>query len=583
MIAAIFVMRGLPTMGKSLQNRVIKEDVMRITEILSLSLLAVIILSQSIGAVPGDTVKSFMSPFFCPQGLTFDGNHLWNVDRKSDMIYKINPESGSVLDSIPSPGYVPRGMTWDGRRLWCIDAEEERIYAINPTTQIVEKTIYCPVSRPTGLAWDGKYLWLAADRSEELHQISSEDGTTIMSIPAPTNRSCGLTFDGKYLWVSDRYGDKIYMVTPEKGDVVISFDAPGQHTWGLATDGKRLWNVDYQSDLVYELVIDDGEKFARLEEKTQRVEFIHQLRNYGPGTVKSLDVYLAIPHNLDNQELLAPPEYNPAPKDILTDKWGQDVAHFQFDELAPAEFTSVSMFVSAKMYKIRYYVFPDKVGTLENIPGDISEMYLVDDTKFSMQNPIIQDAVKTAVGDETNPYWIGRKIFSYVIDHVDYELAGGWNIAPAVLDRGNGSCSEYSFVYIAMCRAAGLPARYAGSIVIRGDDASYDDVFHRWVEIYLPDYGWLPVDPSRGDSKQPAAQAESFGSLSNTLLITTLGGGGSEYLEWGYNANEHWTSKGRCKLVVENFGEWTPIGEESGPFSKSGEDVKACAPREETK
>ena len=146
---------------------------------------------------------------------------------------------------------------------------------------------------------------------------------------------------------------------------------------------------------------------------------------------------------------------------------------------------------------------------------------------------------------------------------MEYELAGGWNIAPTVLDRGNGSCSEYSFVYISMCRAAGLPTRYVGSLVIRGDDASYDDVFHRWVEVYLPNYGWLPVDPSGGDSKWPAYRADSFGYLNNRFLITTSGGGGSEYLEWGYNANERWTSQGRCKVVVENFGEWSPIKAES--------------------
>jgi transglutaminase-like putative cysteine protease len=142
---------------------------------------------------------------------------------------------------------------------------------------------------------------------------------------------------------------------------------------------------------------------------------------------------------------------------------------------------------------------------------------------------------------------------------MEYELAGGWNIAPAVLDRGNGSCSEYSFVYISMCRAAGIPARYAGSVVIRGDDASYDDVFHRWVEIYLPNFGWLPVDPSRGDKEYPADQANSFGYLGNSFLITTMGGGGSEYLEWGYNANYTYTSKGRCNVEVEYFGEWTPL------------------------
>jgi len=526
---------------------------------IGLVVLIVLFLSQSLLAVPGDTLKSIPAPFRCPQGLTFDGQYLWNADRNSDMIYQINHGDGSVVDSLPTPGYVPRGLTWDGERLWCVDGEEQLIFAINPVTRIVEMTIYCPVSRPTGLAWDGEYLWLAADRSEELHKISSEDGTTIASIPAPTSHAWGLTFDGTYLWVSDRYKNMIYMIMPDNGDVIISFEAPGPHSCGLAWVGSKLWNVDYQTDRIYELAIDDGTLFARSEEKVQQVEFIHQTRNFGPGTIKTLDVYLAIPGDMNNQDLHQPVTFDPEITDILTDKWGQKVAHFRFEDLAPTEFATAHMFVSAKMYATRYFVFPNRVGTLDDIPKEISERYLVDDTKFSLENTVIQQGVKKAIGDETNSYWIGRKIYNYVIAHMEYELAGGWNVAPAVLERGNGSCSEYSFVYIAMCRAAGLPARYVGSIVVRNDDASYDDVFHRWVEIYLPGYGWLPVDPSRGDKKWPADQANSFGYLNNGVLITTIGGGGSEYLEWGYNANERWTSMGRCKVVVENFGEWTPV------------------------
>ena len=532
---------------------------MRFRKTIGIVILLGFLMCNSVLSAPGDTLRSIPTPFKCPQGLTFDGEHLWNADRNSDLIYKVDTSDGMVVDSLPTPGYVPRGLTWDGERIWCVDGESELIYAINPTTRIVEKTIYCPVQSPTGMAWDGEHLWLAADRSEELHMISSDDGTTIVSIPAPTSHAWGLAFDGTYLWVSDRYKDKIYMVTPENGDVIFSFDAPGPHSCGLAWSGSKLWNVDYQTDRIYEMIVDDNTPYIRLEEKVREVEFLHQTRNFGPDTVKTLDVYMAIPHNLNSQELIQPVAFDPEPTDILTDKWGQRVAHFHFVDLSPAEFATVHMYCSAKMFETRYFVFPNKVGSLDDIPVDIREQYLADDAKFSLDNDVIQKGVKEAVDGETNPYWMARKIFNYVIDHMEYELAGGWNVAPAVLERGNGSCSEYSFVYISLCRAAGLPARFAGSIVVRSDDASYDDVFHRWVEIYLPGYGWFPVDPSRGDQKWPADQADSFGSLSNSVLITTIGGGGSEYLEWGYNANEKWTSIGKCKVVVENFGEWSPI------------------------
>ncbi|UCE25445.1 MAG: transglutaminase [Candidatus Zixiibacteriota bacterium] len=521
--------------------------------------LTVAMAAGSALTAPGDTLMSFAAPNSCPQGLTFDGEYLWNIDRKSDMIYKIDVADGNVLDSIPSPGYIPRGLTFDGKLLWTVDAGEDLIFAINPETRIVEKTIFCPASKPYGMAWDGEYLWIADDGSDEIRRISPEDGTTITAITAPSSHPGGLAFDGKFLWVSDRYKDMIYMVTPDNGDVIIWFEAPGKHSCGLAYDGANVWNVDYETDLIYKLAVDDGTLFSRLAEKHQQVQFFHQARNYGPGAVSTLDVYLAVPVNMNNQDLVGEVIFEPAPTDFLTDKWGQKVAHFRFTDLPATEFTNVSMLAETKLYQTRYYVFPDKVGSLEDIPAEIRDTYLVDDTKFSLNDETIQKGVKEAVGDETNAYWIGRKIYNYVIDRIEYELAGGWNIAPTVLGRGTGSCSEYSFVYIAMCRAAGLPARYVGSVVIRGDDASWDDVFHRWVEIYLPGYGWIPVDPSGGDSKWPADRARSFGYLNNRYLITTSGGGGSEYLEWSYNANERWTTKGRAKVVVENFGEWTPM------------------------
>ncbi len=531
---------------------------MRFLCLILATLMVVVLTGSPCTANVGDTLKSISSPHVCPQGLAYDGKHLWNVDRKSDMIYKVDGKDGAVLDSFPAPGYVPRGLTWDGSALWCVDAEEESIYRINPKTQIVERTIYCPVSDPTGLAWDGEYLWIADARGDELHQISPEDGTTIKSIPSPAGSPCGLCFDGAYLWVSDRSRNMIYMVTVDHGSVIIGFDSPGPHTWGLAHDGKRLWNVDYQNDRIYQLRIEDDAPFVRSDVKHQTLEFTHQVRNFGPDTVKTLDVYLAVPENRDTQDLLGEPAFEPAPKDFRSDQWGQKVAHFVFENLGPAEFATVTMTADVDLYKTRYFVFPEKVGTLEDIPGEIRDRYLVDDTKFSITDPVIQNGVKEAVGDDTNPYWIARKIFEYLIDKLEYERVGGWNIAPTVLARGNGSCSEYSFVYIAMCRAAGLPARYVGAVTVRGDDASYDNVFHRWVEVYLPSYGWIPVDPSGGDRPRPADQANSFGYLNNRFLITTVGGGGSEYLDWTYNSNESWTSKGRCKIVLENIGEWSP-------------------------
>ena len=53
--------------------------------------LILCIIPNFLMATPGDTVKTFRTPYMCPQGLTFDGKYIWCADRRSDMIYKIDP------------------------------------------------------------------------------------------------------------------------------------------------------------------------------------------------------------------------------------------------------------------------------------------------------------------------------------------------------------------------------------------------------------------------------------------------------------------------------------------------------------
>ncbi|HVP07648.1 MAG TPA: transglutaminase domain-containing protein [Candidatus Acidoferrum sp.] len=523
-------------------------------------ILAVAWLAASAFGTPGDTLKSIALPSGYTLGLAWDGHYLWSSDRRTDMLYKFDPADGHVLDSIPAPGYFVTGLTFDGKLLWCADADTPaKLYAVNPNTRLVEHTMDSPIDQPAGLAWDGTYLWMADPGGGKIHQVDPSDGTTILSLTAPTKNPGGMTYDGRYLWVTDRYRDEIYMVTKDKGDVIITFNSPGQYPSGLAWDGTNLWSADYQTDRCYRLVIDDGITFSQKDKRSEQIEFVHQVRNFGPDSIVTLQVYVAIPHDLNNQKLLAEPTFEPKPAEILTDKWGQQVARFEFKNIPVSSQSSVTMRVPAELYKVRYFVYPEKVGKLEDIPADIRSKYLVDDIKFSYNSPIIQKAVKEAVGDEKNPYWIARKVYNYCIEHLEYQLSGGWNTAPTVLERGNGSCSEYTFVYIAMCRAAGLPARYVGSVVHRGDDACWDDVYHRWVEVYLPKYGWIPVDPSGGDGPIPQGRAAYFGQLDNRFVITTIGGGGSEYMDWTYNGNEKWVSKGKCRVVVEQFAEWTPL------------------------
>lgn len=87
--------------------------------------------------------------------------------------------------------------------------------------------------------------------------------------------------------------------------------------------------------------------------------------------------------------------------------------------------------------------------------------------------------------------------FHYVPNatHVDTPLAD-------FVTAGAGVCQDYTHAMLALCRTAGIPARYVSGYVhadptnehrLVGSEGS-----HAWVEAFLPGNGWVGFDPTNG-------------------------------------------------------------------------------------
>jgi len=513
----------------------------------------------------GDILNIIESPGSCPTGLAYDGKYLWLADNFSDQIYKINPENGKVVKTFDSPGYHPEGLAWDGKNLWHIDSGEKHLYKLDPETGKALLILESNSSNPRDLAWDGEYIWIIDHKQDLLLKVSPEDGMMVQYFPSPSGEPAGITFDGKYLWVTDRGSDRIYLVDPKDGLCLSSFRAYGPFAYGLAWGNDVLWNVDYENDEIYKIKVFCKDILSRWDKRQMSLHFIKEFRNYGPGTVKTLDVFLPIPKNRDNQVFLEPVQFDPAPEKIIKDSWGQKIAHFSYRDLKSGSIVKPGWKVDAEIYATEYFIYPDKVENISSIPGDIRKKYTQDGDKYRINDPLIQRLALKIAGEEKNPYWIARRVYDFLGSHLSYNLKplGGWNPAPTVLKRGTGSCSEYSYCMIALCRALGVPIRYVGAVSRRGDDAGIDDVFHRWTEVYLPPYGWIPFDANKGDSgdgASPGDKAMGIGNVYARYIITTENGGGDKYLWFGYNYGFKWTSEGKCRIHEEGYGLWSPLG-----------------------
>ena len=530
---------------------------------ISIGICILFILSSLSWAKVGDIQKVIKTPGPCPTGLTFDGKNLWLADNFTDKIYKINPESGKVLKSFDSPGHHPEGLAWDGKYLWHIDSGEKYMYLLDPETGRALSILESNSSNPRDLAWDGKCVWTVDYRRDILIKVSPEDGMMVQNFPSPAREPAGLAYDGKYLWVTDRSEDRIYLVDPSDGLCLSSLRAYGPFAYGLAWGDNVLWNVDYENDEIYKIDVFSKDIFSKWDERQMSLHFIKEFRNYGPGTVKTLDIYLPIPGIRDNQSLLGSVQFDPEPSEIIQDSWGQKIAHFRFKDLKGYSVVKPGWKVKAKIYAAEYFIYPDKIGSLEDIPKEIRKKYTQDGDKYLIHDPYIKKLAQKIAGKEKNPYWIARRIYDFLGNHLTYNLKplGGWNPAPTVLKRGTASCSEYSYSMIALCRTLGVPIRYVGAVSRRGDDASFDDVYHRWTEVYLPPYGWIPFDANKGDTDLPGRKVLGIGNIAARYIITTENGGGDKYLWFGYNYGFRWTSEGKCRIHEESYGMWSPLGE----------------------
>lgn len=545
--------------------------------IFTCALAASIVLGLAPAAVaaPGDVKTSFDAPCKYPAGLATDGSHLFVADWREARIYQVNAADGQVLATWEAPTLKPHGLTFADGLLAVSDDHTGDVHMLNLETGVVERVLHAPGSRAAGLAYADGTLFIST--RDKIFKVLPEDGTILGYFDLP-NRSCRcLAHDGKYLWVADRVKDELYMVNPEDGKVIGIVAAPGPYAAGIAWLNGHLWNADFQDRKIYQLVIRDDVKYKLSDTRRARVEYLWALNNYGPHDVTDLVLDVALPMELPNQKLLTEPEFSAPESRRARDRWGQECAIFERPSVPAGTKESLTYAVNVEVSAIRYLIIPDETGTLDDIPVDIREKYTVDSSHYRVDSPYIQDTVKKIVADEKNPYWIARKIYDFVIDSLEYEMIGGWDIPEVVLKRGSGSCSEYTYSFVTLCRAAGLPARYQGSIVVRGDDASIDEAFHRWAQVYLPQYGWVPVDANRGDAKTPADQAHGFGELSNRFLITTQGGGDSEYLRFGYNSFATYKTTGQCKVEEDNLGFWEPLEDTEATEDAGETEASECA------
>jgi len=142
--------------------------------------------------------------------------------------------------------------------------------------------------------------------------------------------------------------------------------------------------------------------------------------------------------------------------------------------------------------------------------------------------PEIVEAAREIVGDTTDAFEAARKIRSWVTRNVRKKLLAAMSNALTVLKKKEGDCSEHTVLFVALCRAAGIPARPVFGIAYAHGMRGFG--YHAWAEVHVgrwvamdPTWGEDLVDASHvkfgvGDTEGLGAVAALFGSLKLEVL-----------------------------------------------------------------
>lgn len=153
----------------------------------------------------------------------------------------------------------------------------------------------------------------------------------------------------------------------------------------------------------------------------------------------------------------------------------------------------------------------DKYGnTTKNYPQEIMNVY----TQLPEELPErIGELTSRIMGSETNTYKKVKRIeyylrwsgYQYRTTNIPYPAEGQDFVDQFLFETKRGYCDHFSSSMVVMLRTQGIPARWVKGytfgemestsanthkVTVRGKNA------HSWVEVYFPEVGWIPFEPT---------------------------------------------------------------------------------------
>lgn len=138
--------------------------------------------------------------------------------------------------------------------------------------------------------------------------------------------------------------------------------------------------------------------------------------------------------------------------------------------------------------------------------------------------PYLKALTNRLVQGVDRPIDRARRVYDYLTGHVDYRYQPDYAQLDAIADNCakslRGDCGVMALTFIAMCRIAGIPARWQSGLYVACDYIGP----HDWAMFYTEEYGWLWADVSFGSSSRRSGDEKRrlhhFGNLDPWRMVS---------------------------------------------------------------
>lgn len=166
---------------------------------------------------------------------------------------------------------------------------------------------------------------------------------------------------------------------------------------------------------------------------------------------------------------------------------------------------------------------PSALAAVYQLPngarGSVMSVFLDPEPLIEVDNKEIVALATRLRGTDTDPRVVAERINKWLYDSLGKKITVGVPDALGTLRSRQGDCNEHTQLYVALARAAGIPARVAAGLAYV-DGKFY---YHAWPEIWLE--RWVAVDPTFGQFPADASHLRfTIGGLGKQAELLRLMG-----------------------------------------------------------